>query len=389
MKFRAERSEFADAASWALRTVGARATLPALSGVLLGVSDGRLDLRSTDLEMASTLSIPVQSERDGTALVPGRLLGDVVRSLPNAPVSAEADADRLHLRCGRAQFDLRLMAAEDFPALLEPGADAPVAVMKAEEFARTVAQVARAASADDARPVLTGVSLEATADGLTAAATDSYRLAVRTVPWDQGADATALVPRRALEEARRSAELLGSEVRLILEGGQATFAFDDRRLTTRLIEGKFPDFRQLIPADHERRLEVDRAELMEVVKRVAVVGDASTSATPVTLHVTADTIRVTAGSGEVGQAEESLPGELDGEPLQIAFNPRYLSDGLDAATSERVALEFRDELKPAVIRPSGGAAAASEDVDREESEEAAGSRSGRPDSLYLLMPVRL
>jgi DNA polymerase-3 subunit beta len=243
MKFRAERGEFADAAAWALRTVGARATLPALSGVRLEVSGDRLVLSSTDLEMASELSIAVQAESDGVALVPGRLLGDVVRTLPNAAVSAEAAKERLHLACGRAQFDLRLMPAEDFPSLPEPGADAVTVVMKSEEFARTVAQVARAASADDARPVLTGVQLEATTHGLTASATDSYRLAVRTVPWDQGTERTVLVPRRALEEARRSAELLGSEVRLLLEAGQVTFAFSDRRLTSRLIEGKFPDVR--------------------------------------------------------------------------------------------------------------------------------------------------
>ena len=373
MKFRAERSEFADAAAWALRTVGARATLPALSGVRLEVEGDRLRLSSTDLEIASELTIPVQAEGDGVALVPGRLLGDVVRSLPQAAVSAEATGDRLHLTCGRATFDLRLMPAEDFPALPTASPDAAAAVMKAEEFARTVAQVARAASADDARPVLTGVSLEATSTGLTAAATDSYRLAVRTVPWDQGTEHTALVPRRALEEARRSAEQLGSEVRLVLENSQVTFEFGDRRLTTRLIEGKFPDFRQLIPGGFERRLEVDRAELIEVTKRVAVVGEANTTSTPVTLHLTADTVRVTAGSGEVGQADESLPGRLEGEPLDIAFNPRYLTDGLDAAAgSERVVLEFRDELKPAVLRPVAG-----------------GGDEGQADFLYLLMPVRI
>jgi DNA polymerase-3 subunit beta len=375
MKFRAERTEFADAASWALRTVGARATLPALSGVRLEVTGDRLRLSSTDLEISSELTIPVQAEADGVALVPGRLLGDVVRTLPQAAISAEASTDRLHLTCGRATFDLRLMPAEDFPALPEPAADAAVAVMKAEEFARTVAQVARAASADDARPVLTGVQLEATGSGLTAAATDSYRLAVRTVPWDQGAEHTTLVPRRALEEARRSAETLGSEVRLILETGQVTFDFGDRRLTTRLIEGRFPDFRQLIPGGFERRLDVDRAELMEVVKRVSVVGEANTTSTPVTLHLTADTVRVTAGSGEVGQADESLPGTLEGEPLQIAFNPRYLTDGLDAAGSERVVLEFRDELKPAVLRPLTGDEGSGEAV--------------TADFLYLLMPVRV
>jgi DNA polymerase III subunit beta len=376
MKFRAERTEFADAATWALRTVGARATLPALSGVRLEVRGDRLHLWSTDLEIASELSIPVQADRDGVAVVPGRLLGDVVRSLPPAAIEAEVDADRMHLVCGRAKFTLRLLAADEFPALLQPGPDAATAVMKADEFARTVAQVARAAGTDDARAVLTGVSLEAADGRLTAAATDSYRLAVRTVPWDAAGASTALVPRRALVEAQRSAELLGGEVRVALEPSQVTFAFGDRRLTSRLIEGKFPDYRQLIPSGFERRLVVDRAALLEVTRRVSVVGESNTTATPVTLHLTADTIRVTAGSGEIGQAEESLPGQFDGEELHIAFNPRYLADGLDAAGSEQVLLEFRDELKPAVLRP----AVAAEDGDLP---------TAAQDFLYLLMPVRL
>jgi DNA polymerase-3 subunit beta len=377
MKFRADRTEFAEAASWALRSVGARATLPALSGVRLEVTGDRLVLSSTDLEIASELSIPVAAEREGVALVPGRLLGDVVRSLPPAGVSAEADGDRLHLVCGRAKFDLRLMPAEDFPPLPEPADDAPTAVLKAEEFSHTVGQVARAASTDDARPVLTGISLEATSGTLTAAATDSYRLAMRTVPWEQGADMTALVPRRALVEAQRAADALGSEVRLVLESAQVTFLFSDRRITTRLIEGKFPEVRQLLPSSSERRLDVDRAELLEVVKRVSVVGgDSSSTVTPVTLHLTADSVRVTAGSGEVGQAEESLPGLLEGPDLDIAFNPRYLSDGLDVAGTERVRLEFRDELKPAVLRPVPA-------------KEAGTEQAADGDFLYLLMPVRV
>lgn len=371
MKFRAERTEFAEAAMWSLRTVGARATLPALSGVRVAVVDDRLVLSSTDLELASELSISVQAERDGVALIPGRLLGDVVRTLPQAAVSAEVDQDRLKLVCGRATYDLRLMPVEDFPALPEPASEAVTAVMKAEQFAKTVGQVARAASTDDARAVLTGVLLEASEGTLTAAATDSYRLAVRTVAWDQGAETTALVPRRALEEARRTAEQLGSEVRLALEGTQVTFLFGDRRLTARLIEGKYPDYRQLIPSGYQRRLVTDRAELMEVVRRVSVVGETSTSTTPVTLHLTGDTVRVTAGSGEVGEAEESLPGVLEGEELEIAFNPRYLLDGLDAVGSAEAVLEFQDELKPAVLRPGDTA-----------EDDAA-------DFLYLLMPVRL
>lgn len=376
MKFRAERTQFAEAAGWVLRTVGDRARLPEYGGVSLGVSGDRLALASTDGEASSALEIPVQADRDGSALVPGRLLGDVVRSLPNAAVEAEVDGDRLLLNCGRARFNLRLIPNPDLTAFPKPpgqsgAADAgQVATLKAEEFALTVLQVARAASADTARPVLTGVQLEASAEQLVAVATDSYRLAMRTLAWDQGVDANVLVPRRALEEARRSAEQVGSEVRLGLDSAQVTFGFGDRILRTRLIEGKYPDVRQLIPSGFERRLLVDRGTLIEVVRRVSVVGDATSTTTPVTLDLSADTVRVTAGSGEAGEAEESMPGEFSGEPMQIAFNPRYLTDGLDAAGGEDAVLEFRDEQKPAVIRPYRADEAPS-------------------DYLYLLMPVRV
>jgi DNA polymerase-3 subunit beta len=375
MKFRAERTRFAEAGSWVLRTVGDRARLPEYGGVSLSVSGDRLEMASTDGEASSALEIGVQADRDGSALVPGRLLGDVVRSLPNAAVEAEVDSDRLLLNCGRAKFNLRLIPNPDMTAFPSPGPleeRGDVAVLKAEEFALTVSQVARAASADTARPVLTGVHLEASGDQLIAVATDSYRLAMRTVAWEQGVEADVLVPRRALEEARRSAEQVGSEVKLVLDSAEVTFGFGDRVLRTRLIEGQYPDVRQLIPDGFERRLTVDRAGLIEVVKRVSVVGDATSSATPVTLDLTADTVRVTAAGGEAGEAEESMPADFEGEALQIAFNPRYLTDGLDAAGGESVVLDLRDELKPAVIRPT-------------QADDAAGAS----DYLYLLMPVRL
>jgi DNA polymerase-3 subunit beta len=333
------------------------------------IAGDELVLESTDLELSARLALPVQAEREGAALIPGRLLGEVVRTLPQAPVEADADQDRLRLQCGRAKFDLRLMHAEDFPTLPAPGSEAIPATLKAEQFVGMVSQVARAASSDDHRPVLTGVLLEGAEGTLTVAATDSYRLAVRTLPWDAETSVQALLPGRALQEARRTVDQLDADVQLVLEDAQATFELPDRRLTTRLIEGKFIDYRQLLPENWERRLRVARRELLEVVRRVAVVGETNTAATPITLNVGADSVQVTAGAGEVGDAEETLPAELEGEPLEIAFNPRYLTDGLDAVSDDEVVLKFRDALKPAVLRP--------------------GSGDAESEYLYLLMPVRL
>lgn len=374
MKLRAERAEFGDAVGWVRRALPSRATRPVLSCIRLEVTGDRALLTGSNDDWSAELNVPVQGARDGAVLVPGKLLDGVVRHLPAAPVELEAEADVLHVRCGSAKFALRLWPLEDFPVLAGAPEDAPAATVKAEEFARAVAQVARAASTDEARPAWTrGVLLEARDGSLTATATDSYRLALRTLAWDQGPELTALVPRRPLEEAQFAAEQLGSDVRVLLESAHATFMFGDRSLRTTLLQERFPDYRTLIPSGHERVLEVERAELVEVVKRVSVVGDTgATGTTPVTLHLSADGVRVTAGSGEVGQAEESLPARLEGEDLQIAFNPRYLVEGLEAAGGEAVVLQFRDELKPAVIRTAPV---------RDDAAEG--------DFLYLLMPVRV
>jgi len=374
MKFRAERAEFADAASWVLRTVSSRPRLPALGGVKLAVSGDELTLSSNDMETSSEITIPVQAERDGTALVPGRLLGDVIRTLPNAAVSAEVDGDRLDLVCG-AHFKLRLMPVEDFPESPQTTDPARTAVLQADEMARAVGQVAKAAAAEHSRPQLTGVQLVASADKVMLAATDSFRLAVRNMPWSQGPEADVVVPRRALEEARRSAEQATGDVTLSIEDSKVTFDFNDRRLTTRLIEGdQFPNVMALVPEAFQRELQVDRQGLAEVVRRVSVVGEMAKSTTPVTLDVSEDTVKVAAGSGDLGQAEQTLPAELSGEPIQIGFNPRLLVEGLDAIWTDRIRLEMQDEMKPAVLRPV---------VDDDDAEDAA------EDYLYLLMPMRL
>ncbi len=367
MKLRAEHAEFAEAISWATRSIGGRVTLPALAGVLVEATDGRLVCRATDLEVASEVGVPVQVEEAGKALLPGRLLAQLVARLPDAPVELEGGPERMTLKCGRATVGMRGMLVEDFPALPDADGDAPRGVLKAEQFVRFVGQVVRAASSDEARPVLTGVKLEAAADALVGAATDSYRLAVRRLTWDQGVEAQALVPARALAEAAKSASETGAEVTIVFEDGQVSFLLGNRRLTTRLIEGNFPSYEQLIPVDHETRAVVDRAALVEVLQRVAVVTLGQPN-TPVMLTFGEGSVDLLASNPEVGDASESLPAEVEGEGLAISFNPLFLLAGLEAAGSENVAIELRDGLKPAVVRPHPG-----EQMD---------------DFFYLLMPVR-
>jgi DNA polymerase III subunit beta len=369
VRFRADRSEFADAVTWATRTVGARVTLPALSGVLLEAADGHLTCRATDLEVAAEVTIPVQIETPGRVLLPGRLLAQLVARFPQAPVEVTGDPDRVEISCGRATFHVRGMMVDDFPTLATPSQDAPQGVLNADAFARLVGQVARAASTDEGRPVLTGVHLEAVGDRLTAAATDSYRLAVRSLAWEQAVEGDALVPARSLQEAAKAAAEVGGTVTVVLEAGQVSFLFGDRRLTTKLIEGVFPNFQALLPDSYETGVTVDRLALVEALQRVSIVAMGQSN-TPVSLTFAEGSIDLQAVNQEMGDAAEALPAEIDGEGLTIAFNPAFLLAGLEATGTEGIRIELRDGLKPAVLRPH--------------------AEDGHVDDLtYLLMPMKV
>jgi DNA polymerase III subunit beta len=368
VKLRAERSEFAEAVSWATRTVGGRVTLPALSGVLLEAADGKLTCRATDLEVSAEITIPVQIDQPGRALLPGRLLSQLVARFPDAPVTVSGEPDRVEITCGRATFHVRGMQVDDFPTLAGPGDDAPQGVMKADAFSRLVAQVARAASTDEGRPVLTGVNLDATGGRLTAAATDSYRLAVRSVGWEDAVEGTALVPARSLQEAAKAAGEVGGAVTVVLEEGQVSFLFGDRRLTTKLIEGSFPNVATLLPDSHDTSVVVERTPLVEALQRVSIVAMGQAN-TPVSLTFGDGSVDLQATNEEMGDAAESLPAQIDGDGLSISFNPSFLLAGLEATGTERIRVELRDGLKPAVLRPE----------DDEPGD----------DLLYLLMPMRV
>lgn len=370
MKIKAERDQFSEAVTWATRTVGSRVTLPALSGVLLEARDDRLTCRATDLEVSAEVSVPVQVDGEGQALLPGRLLSQLVARLPDAPVHVQGGPDQVELECGPSTFHVRGMPVEDFPELPRPGEGATRGVVEAEEFVRVVGQVARVASSDEARPVLTGVKLEAGDGQLLAVATDSYRLALRRLAWDPDMESEALVPGRALQEAARAAGEVGGPVTLLVEEAQVSFLFGERRLTTRLIEGSFPDYTQLLPDSHETVVHLDRGPVTEALQRVSVVA-AGQSNTPVTLSFREGSLELHAGNQEVGDARESMPVDMDGDSLSIAFNPAFLLSGLDVTGTERVRVELRDGLKPAVFRP---------EVPEGETAE---------DFTYLLMPMRV
>jgi len=362
VKIRVERDAFAEATSWVLRSVGTRATLPVLGGVLVTAEGGAIKLAGTDLEVGAEAVVEGAIDADGRGVLPGRVLGEIARTLPPGTVRVELDGGQARVVCGSAEFTLRTLPTEDFPSLAGPS-DAPSGSLAAAEIASAVAQVTKAASRDEARPILTGVLLESESTKVTFVATDSYRLAVREITWKGPAESLRrVVPARALAEAARAAE--GEEsIQLALGENQVTVSGKERRLTTRLIEGEFPNWRQLVPDDQPNRLTVDREAFLEAVRRVGILAQ---QGTPVRLELGPAGVRLTAGTQDVGEAADLVEGKYEGDPITIAFNAGYLSDGVGAIEGSEVVLSCRDGLKPAVLRsPESGS------------------------FLYLLMPVKI
>jgi DNA polymerase-3 subunit beta len=361
MKFRCDRDALSEALQTVQRGVSVRPGIPALTGVLIEATGGSLTLTTTDLEVSSRLSVDVTVAEEGIALVPARLLGDTVKSLSDAPVEVETDRSQARIRCAAYEGSLRLLPAEDFPDLQEP-AGTRVEV-DAAAFAEAVSQTGRAASRDEARPVLTGVLVEVSREGCVFAATDSYRLAVRELVATADGEAKAIVPERALAEAGRAASTdEKSKVEIRVDEAQISFHAAGLTLTSRLIEGEFPNFRQLLPETHESRLTVSRQQLLDAVKRVGLL---ARDTAPVRLEFNALGVKLSSSSPDIGQAVETVEAQYEGEDLTVAFNPQYLSDGLTAAVGETVRLDVRDGLKPGVIHGEGGG------------------------FTYLVMPVRL
>jgi DNA polymerase-3 subunit beta len=363
VKFRCERDVLADALGAAGRAATNRSgTLPVLQGVRLEVAGDTLTVTGTDLELTIRLSVEVGGERDGAAVVRARLVSDIVKSLPAGAVSVELGDEELSISAGRSQFSVRPLSLDDYPVLSAPSADA--VTLPAADLADALRQVVRAASTDDARAVLTGVLLAADDEGLRMVATDSYRLAVRDLPNTAvlSSGQKVLIPGRALSELQR---LMGDVEQLSVRLGEreATFEAGGTRLSTRLIEGEFPNYRNLVPTSHPNLLTVGKADMIEAIRRVKIL---AVDSTPVRLTLGGETVQLTAIDQDLGNAAEEVDATYEGEPMTIAFNPDYLASGIDAIDSDEVTLATMDPMKPAVLRGVG-----------------------RDDYLYLLMPVRV
>jgi DNA polymerase-3 subunit beta len=374
VKFRVERDVLADAVAWAARSLPSRPPVPVLAGLMLDASDGRLVLSSFDYEVSGRVEIAADIAEPGVALVSGRLLADISRSLPSRPVEVTTDAAKVVVTCGSSRFSLLTLPVEDYPAL--PDMPSASGSLRGDSFAAAVAQVSIAAGRDDTLPVLTGVRLEIDGEKITMAATDRYRLAVRDLAWtpeQSGLSAIALVPARTLADTAKS--LAGADkVTVALASGSGAeglvgFEGAGRRTTSRLLDGEFPKYRSLLPDESPIRATVETAALIESVRRVALVAERNT---PIRLSFTDGSVTLEAGSGDEAQASESLDAQLTGEDISIAFNPGYLLDGLGALDATHAQLSFTASTRPAVISGKSSADAVALE-----------------DYRYLLMPVRL
>lgn len=385
LKFRLVREDFADAVAWVARNLPTRPTVPVLAGVLLTGSDDGLTISGFDYEVSAEVQVPAEIASPGSVLVSGRLLSDITKALPAKPIDVTVDGTRVSLTCGSSRFSLPTMAVEDYPTL--PSLPEETGVIAADVFAEAIGQVAIAAGRDDTLPMLTGIRVEITGEKVVLAATDRFRLAVRELTWSTASadvEAAVLVPAKTLSEAAKAGADSG-DVHLSLGAGSAVgkegllgISSGGKRSTTRLLDAEFPKFRQLLPTEHTAMATIGVAELTEAIKRVALVADRGAQ---VRMEFADDVLRLSAGADDVGRAEEDLQVSFVGDPLTIAFNPNYLTDGLSSLHSERVTFGFTTPSRPAVLRPAG------------EDDGDVGATGPFPaaqtDYVYLLMPVRL
>lgn len=375
MKIQVERDVLAEAVAWTARALPARPAVPVLAGMRLHAG-ADLTLSSFDYDVSAQATVPVAAEEEGLALVSGRLLAEITRSLPPRPVQISSDGSRTVLTCGSATFTLLEMPAEDYPTLPEmPPAAGSVG---SDAFASAVSQSVTAAGRDDTLPALTGVRIEIEGETLTLVSTDRYRLAIRELRWNPARPDLAvsvLVPARALADTAR-ALTSGAEVSIALAlpgeegaGGEGMIGFEGtgRRTTTRLLGGDFPRYQSLLPAHSSAVAELPAGPFAEAVKRVALVAERNTA---VRLSFSEGQLLLEAGTGDEAQASEMLEASFEGDDIQIAFNPQYLLDGLTAIDSDTARMSFTEAGKPALITGKP-------------------SPDGQPDYRYLLMPIRL
>jgi len=371
MKLTCDRSALVDKLAILARGVSTRSALPVLSGIMLRAADGRLDLYSTDMELSIKATLSTTVEHPGEIVVPARLFTDIVRNLPEEQVIIEAGEATVAVTAGRAGFSLNAWSANDFPQTSTFDTSAAFTIGR-EPFVETLTKVGRAASRDYTRPILTGVLMTIQGDTIKMVATDSYRLAVMEskLAATLEAEVQAIVPVKALGEvARLAATMSGGDLEVAISENQALFKLSDPAgdvwIASRLVDGQFPNYKQLLPETFDHEVILDRDALMAAARRVSLLAQKNA---PLRLSFAENKLTLKALTQDVGQAEESLDIEFAGEAFEIGFSPAYLVDGIDAIEDVAVRLRFTSPLRPGLV---------------------SGAADGDDKFVYLIMPIRL
>ncbi len=362
---RSDRDELADAFTRAKRAVGVKTSLPILQGVRCEAVGGELRVTGSDTEVTVRTAVQVQVMEEGSFVVPGRLMTDAVRRMPEGAVTIRSDKGEVELSGNGPRFTIREMSLDDYPELADPDLSDAVEV-EGQMLVEAVAQVGLAASGDSARPILTGILIESGEQGVRLVSTDSYRLAVRDLVGTE-LNGSGLVPAKGFRELARTVS--AAKVRVAVREREVVFGSERGSLSIRLIEGSFPNYRQLLPdrkpSECPFRVVLKKDRLLEALGRASLVAE---DHIPVRLKLTADGVNLSVSRRDVGGESEVIEGDFRGEEAEvdIAFNSRYLTDGVSALQGDEVRLEVESSFKPSVIRAEG-----------------------HDDFLYLLMPVRV
>ena len=368
MKFSIDNQELSAKLALAARTVSTGGVNPALGGILIEAEEGRLSFSSTDGNMSLRVPVHVDGviEGSGRVLLPGRLLSDISRLLGSGKSEVEyrtAERD-VAIQSGSSNFHIRTLSSDDFPPL--PKVTGETIRLSRESLIETIDLVARAASRDDMRPVLTSVQVLASGDRLTMVATDSYRLAVKETSLKEPVpvDIDKNIPAQALKELSRLLAAGDSEsVNLTITDREVIFVVDGAVLSTTTVDGQFPSYQQLFPETYEHDVRLPRDELLESVRRVSQMAQKNR---PLKISLTQGEITISAETPDLGDAEEKLPAAFEGEELSIGFNHEFFKDGIEAIHEDEIMLRLISPLRPGLLQPVEG-----------------------DEFRYLVMPIRL
>lgn len=388
VSFRVAKDDFSDAVAWVARNLPSKVTQPVLRAMLITADDHGLELSGFDYEVSTRVRIPAEIEGTGTIAVAGKLIADIVASLPNKPVDIALEGSKVMLTCGSSRFELPLIPLDDYPQL--PTLPEVTGAINPQLFVEAVSQVASAAGRDDTLPMLTGVHVEVHGKNMILTATDRFRLAMRTLEWEPAAanvEAKLLVPAKTLQDNARSLDThLTTPVEIAVGTGDSVGAdglfglrTESRETTTRMLDADFPNVGPLLPKTHTAIASIEVGPLQEAIRRVALLTERNAQ---VRMHFSEGQVILQAGGSDSGAAQETLPCAFTGrDELVIAFNPTYLKDGLAVMHTDRVVFGFTESSRPAIIIP--------EPEEIPEADEDGNFLTPETYFTYLLMPVRL